>query len=177
MLGFLLTQLDSNLLCFRSSENRMPGQIILTQAWFILQAPTVGGSRLQFCRQLSSKCAQVLGKYKQSPDRTAKWSIHGIQIQIRIQISLLTSLCLQHEITLYVILEWHIHCLYDWSVATWVFHSYEDMARYMRCVLTLRIQCPILRLQDQQSMISMSDIVTSKKHCRIASRVTNLYWR
>ena len=36
-------------------------------------------------RQLSSKCAQILWKYKQSPDRTAKWSIHGIQIQMRIQ--------------------------------------------------------------------------------------------
>ena len=36
--------------------------------------------------QLSSKCAQILYKYKQSPDRTTKWSIHGIQIQMRIQI-------------------------------------------------------------------------------------------
>ena len=47
-------------------------------------------------RQFSSKCNWAFHKYKKSPDRTAKWSIHGIQIQmriqIRIQISLLTSI-------------------------------------------------------------------------------------
>ena len=47
-------------------------------------------------RQLSFKCAQALRKYKQSSDRTTKWSIQGIQIQmqirIRIQISLLTCI-------------------------------------------------------------------------------------
>ena len=47
-------------------------------------------------RKSSSKCVQVLCKFKQSPDRTAKWSVHGIeiqmQIQIRIQISWLTCI-------------------------------------------------------------------------------------
>ena len=47
-------------------------------------------------RQLSFKCARPLRKYKQSPDRTTKWSIHGIQIEmqirIRIQISLLSCI-------------------------------------------------------------------------------------
>ena len=47
-------------------------------------------------RQLSFKCARALRKYKQSPDRTTKWSIHGIQIQmqirIRIQIPLLSCI-------------------------------------------------------------------------------------
>ena len=47
-------------------------------------------------RQLSFKCTRALRKYKQSPDRTTKWSIHGIQIQmqirIRIQISSLSCI-------------------------------------------------------------------------------------
>ena len=50
-------------------------------------------------RQLSSKGARVLCKYKQSPNRTAKWSIRGIQIQIRIQIQIqISSLtCIYNE--------------------------------------------------------------------------------
>ena len=48
------------------------------------------------CGRNCPGCDQALHKYKQSPDRTTKWSIHGIQIQmqnrIRIQISLLTCI-------------------------------------------------------------------------------------
>ena len=43
-------------------------------------------------RQSSFKCARALRKYKQSPNRTTKWSIHGIKIQMRIQMRIQVSL-------------------------------------------------------------------------------------
>ena len=43
-------------------------------------------------RQLLSKFDRALHKYKKSPERTTKWSIHGIQIQMRIQMRIQISL-------------------------------------------------------------------------------------
>ena len=42
-------------------------------------------------RQLSFKCARALKKYKQSLDRTTKWSIYGIQMQMQIRIRIQIS--------------------------------------------------------------------------------------
>ena len=55
-----------------------------------------------------SKCAQVLCKFKQSPDRTAKWSVHGIEIQMQIQIRIQTS--------------W-LTCIYNILCDSWMEHT------------------------------------------------------
>ena len=47
--------------------------------------------------QLSSICPRALCKYKQSPNRMAKWSIQAIQIQTLIQIQLSILTCMYTE--------------------------------------------------------------------------------
>ena len=95
-------------------------------------------------RQLSFKCARAFKKYKQSPDRTTKWSIHGIQIQMQIRVRIQISsfwLYLHREITLYVPFEWphtlsacYRVRLYAWVyIRYWLACAYHLFQSFRRC--------------------------------------------
>ena len=93
-------------------------------------------------RQLSSKCTRILCKHKQSPDRMTKWSIHGIQIQMRIQIRMQFSLLEFTPINNIIYASWMAHTLsacywvrlYAWVESRhWMTYAYHGFQSFRRC--------------------------------------------